>query len=86
MIIFFPLNNSNSDLWFLKTEKEEFLNIVYKSINERNKQIKLCNKPIILIEKGSTDYDAFILSYLLSKSLTEKESLELMKKKKTNLI
>ena len=74
--------NSDSDPCLLKTEEEEFINSIYKSINERNEKIKLSNKPIIIIDKGIIDYDSFILSYLISKSLNEKESLELIKIKK----
>ena len=81
-----PFNawSSNLDLCLLKTEKEEFINYIYKSINKRNEKIKSSNKPIIIIDKGIIDYDSFILSYLMSKSLNEKESLELIKIKKKN--
>ena len=79
-----PFNkcSSNLDLCLLKNEKEEFINNIYKSINKRNEQIKSSNKPIIIIDKGIIDYDAIILSYLMSKTLNEKESLEFLKNKK----
>ena len=80
---FSPFNQYNGDL--LKTSPEEYVNIMYKSISNRNEKIKLSNKPIIIINKGIINYDAIILSNLLVKSLNEEKSLELINNKKKEL-
>jgi len=80
---FAPFNQYNGDL--LKTSPEEYVNIMYKSISNRNEKIKLSNKPIIIINKGIINYDTIILSNLLIKSLNEEKSLELINNKKKEL-
>ena len=82
-----PFNEDKRDFdwWFLNSNTEEFLNIIYKTISERNEKIILSNKPIIIVDKGIINFDARVISTLKVKILDEKKSRSLIKKKKRGI-
>ena len=84
---YIPFNQDKRDFdwWFLNSSPQEFLHIIYKSISERNEKIKLSNKPIIIIDKGIINFDIRVISTLLTKSLNEEKSKELIQSKKEEL-
>ena len=84
---YFPFNQDKRDFdwWFLNSKIEEFIDIIYKAISERNKKIQGSNKPIILLDKGLINFDIRVISTLLIKSLSEEKSNLLIKEKKREL-
>lgn len=73
---------TDNDWWFKKSTAEEFCDVLYASISERNRDIERSIKPIILIDKGLFTFDARIQATLITKGLTAEESMELMNKYK----
>lgn len=60
--------------WFYKSSPQEFCDIIYSSIKQREEDIKMSQKPIILIDKGIDNFDARIIATLQVKGITKEEA------------
>ncbi len=78
-----PFNTIDDDnWWFDNSNPNEFCDIMYQSISERDKDILKSKKPIILVDKGLKTFDARIKATLIVKGLSDDESRTLMEKYK----
>lgn len=68
--------------WFYKSTPNDFCDIMYACIEERNKDIKKCCKRFIIVDKSWINFDARIKATLKIKGLSEEESNTLIQKYK----
>lgn len=60
--------------WFYRSSPQEFCNIMYSSIKQREEDIKMSQKPIILMDKGIDNFDARIIATLQVKGIPKEEA------------
>jgi len=73
--------------WFSESSPNDFCDVMYSCIAERNEEIKKCNKRIVIVDKGWINFDVRIKATLRVKGLSEIESDNLIidYKKKYNI-
>lgn len=66
--------------WFNPNNKEEFVNTIYKCLEERNLYAKsIENNKIVLLDKGNDFYDSRILATLIMKGMKFEDAIALLK-------
>lgn len=81
---YYPFNSiTDDDWWFDNSSPDEFCDVVYQSISERDKDITKSKKPIILIDKGLKTFDIRIKATLRTKGLSEEDANKLIEKYKS---
>lgn len=71
---------------FQKNEQDidKICNMIYESVNERNKDIQKSNKPIVIVEDGIDCIDLNVINMLISNGLTYEQATEKINKIKCN--
>ena len=79
--------NESFEWWFYRSKPEEFCDIMYSSIKQREEDIKKSKKPIVLIDKGIDNFEARIIATLQVKGLSKEEAYILVQtyKEKYNI-
>ena len=77
----FDKEKCNFDWWFSSSNAEEFVNTIYKCLEERIKIAKELNRDnnVIILEKGLDFYDVRVLATLVSKGYTLEQAARVRK-------
>lgn len=82
---FSELPEENFEWWFKDSSPQDFVNTIYLSLKNRQKNIEQSKKPIIIVDKGIDNFDARIEATLMFKGLSRKEAQKLIKITKEQL-
>ena len=72
----------DNNWWFSSSTPEEFCDIIYASLQARNKDISTIKKPIIIVDKGVCNFDARVIATLISRNVDKETVYSLVKKYK----
>lgn len=77
IVNYYPLKGiENIEKWMDKSSPEEICDVIYESIETRNKDLNRIKKPIKIINKGIKYFDALLLTHFVVKGLNEEEALK----------
>ena len=79
-------DNGSFEWWFYDSTPEEFCEIMYASIKERERDIKNSCKPIVLIDKGLDNFDARIEATLKYKGLSKQKARSMIQEYKAKYL
>lgn len=87
---YYPFKNSTDngsfEWWFYDSTPEEFCEIMYASIKERERDINNSCKPIVLIDKGLDNFDARIEATLKYKGLSKQKARSMIQEYKAKYL
>lgn len=70
------------DWWFDSSTPEEFCDVLYASLKNRNLAIQNSNKPVVIVDKGLDNFEARIIATLLTRGVSKEKVFELVKEYK----
>jgi len=75
---FSQLPDNSFDWWFNESTPQQFVDIIYESLKNRDLDIINSKKPIIIVDKGSKNFDARVIATLMHKGLSKEEAIPMI--------
>ncbi len=79
---FSKLPKDNFEWWFFESSAQQFVDIIYESLKNRNLYIMQSPKPIVIVDKGIKNFDARVTATLMYKGKSKAEAIEMVKQAK----
>ncbi len=68
--------------WFYESSVQQFVDVIYESLKNRNLEITHSKKPIVVVDKGIKNFDARVIATLMYKGISKDEAMRLVEQAK----
>ena len=74
---FSELSKDSFEWWFYESSAQQFVDVIYESLKNRNLDIMQSKKPIVIVDKGIKNFDARVIATLMYKGIEMVEQAKL---------
>ena len=74
---FSELPKDNFKWWFYESSAQQFVDVIYESLKNRNLDIMHSKKPIVIVDKGIKNFDARVIATLMYKGISKDEAIKI---------
>lgn len=75
---FSELPKDNFEWWFNESSAQQFVDVIYESLRNRNFDIMKSKKPLVIVDKGIKNFDARVIATLMYKGLSKDEAKKMV--------
>lgn len=79
---FSELPKDSFEWWFYESSAQQFVDVIYESLKNRNLDIMQSKKPIVIVDKGIKNFDARVIATLMYKGISKDEAIEMVEQAK----
>lgn len=81
---FSKLPKDSFEWWFHESSAQQFVDVIYESLKNRNLNIIHSKKPIVIVDKGIKNFDARVIATLMYKGISKDEAIKMVEQAKLN--